>query len=420
MDDAARAGLFADLDFERIAGTDGETRAAGILTRRLKDMGLEPCLEPFPVQTFRTGSARLVYASRSWDLHPYGLQGDCVIEGELAFLENPDILSFSVDAFRDRIVLSYGSGPRIHELLWEGGVRALVEVSGPHRGAASLAHRQKRYEDRRAVPSMTARYEDAAQIAGLTGKQVRIEVRQDVTPSTAHNILATLGSPVRDRTLTWLVAHYDSVARSHGAVDNAAGVVALLAAVDELRRRRPERELRIVLFSGEELGLRGSWAHVKLHEEEIRTRARLAVNLDLGGDPIGADSLYVTGTRETLGWAAGVCREDGLVMREVFDIYSSDNIPFAVHEIPSVSIARTDGQGSFFVHTPDDVAANVGAAGVRNTTRAAQAIVGRLLDAAVYPLRREIDDSFREKIERSAWTSTLEKPELRWTEKYKK
>jgi hypothetical protein len=420
MDGKARAELFAELDFERLAGTPGETRAAEILLRHLKGMGLEPGLEEFSVNTFRTGTARLTSAAGAWDLHPYGLQGDCVIEGELRFIENPDILSFNVGAFRDCIVLTYGSGPRVHDLLWEGGVRALVEISGPHREASSLSHRQKRYEDRAAVPSMTARYADAGALSALDGKRIRIEVRQEVTKAAAHNIVLTMGAPVKDRTLTWLVAHYDSVARSHGAVDNAAGVIALLDTVEHLANLDLGRELRVVLFSGEELGLRGSWAHVRMHEEEIRSRARLVVNLDLGGDPIGADSLFVTGTREILGWAAGVCREDGLVMREILDIYSSDNMPFSVHEIPTISVARTDGQGSFYIHTPQDVAANVSAAGVENTSRAARAILRRVMEAGVFPLRKEIDDSFREKIERYVWTSTLEKPELRWIEKYRK
>jgi Iap family predicted aminopeptidase len=420
MDDRTRAALFSELDFERLAGTPGEARAMEILRRVLRGMGMEPAVEEFPVHTFHTGTARLECGAGRWDLHPYGLQGNCVMEGELRFVDNPDVLAFNTDAYRGCILLSYGSGPRVHDLLFEGGVRALVEISGAHREAASISHRQKRYEDGKAVPSMTARYADAAALAALHGKKVRIEVRQEVSRATAHNLVFTMGAPVKDRTLTYLVAHYDSVSRSHGSVDNAAGVIALLGVVDELRAMRLERELRVVLFSAEELGLRGSWAHVKMHEEEIRSRGRLAVNLDLGGDPVGADCLFVTGTKELMGWAAGVCREDGLVMREILDIYSSDNMPFAVEEIPSISIARVDGQGSFYIHTPQDVAANVSPAGVANTTRAARSIVGRLMQAAVYPLRKEIDDSFREKIEKYVWTSTLEKPELRWMEKYRK
>jgi hypothetical protein len=420
MDNAARARLFHELDYERLVGSPGEARAIEVISRELRRIGLEPSLEEFPVTGFTTGTAELSCGGRTWALNPYGLVADCVLEGELSWCENPDVLGFNTGACRGKVVLAYGSSPRAHQLLWEGGAAALVEVSGPHREAYSLSHRQKRHADGMAVPSLTARYEDAEALAALDGKRVRIEVHQEVKAVTGHNVVATVGAPVRDRTMTWLVGHYDTVARSHGAFDNAAGVIAMLDAAEALARRDPKRELRVVFFSGEELGLRGSYAHVKAHEDEVRERGRLVVNVDLAGDAIGADVLFVLGTRELMGWAAGVCREDGVVARENLDIYSSDCMPFSVHEVPSVNVARVDGRSGRFGHTRDDVAANVSPAGVENPSRVARAILGRVLDAEVYPLRREIDESLRDKIERYLWQSTLEKPELKWLEKWRR
>jgi aminopeptidase YwaD len=420
MTDSARARLFADLDFERLAGTSAEERAAEVITKALRGLGVTPVVEPFPVTTFETGTARLTCSGAGWDLHPYGVQGDCAVEGTLRFLENSDILNFNIGSFKDTIVMCMGSSQRIHDLLWEEGVKALVEICGPHREAASLSHRQRRQLDGRAIPSFTVTYDDAEKIAPLDGKVVKIECHQKMQAATAHNLVATLGAPTKDSTLTLLVAHYDSVARSHGASDNAAGVITLLDVVGNLVKTPLSRELRVVLFSGEELGLRGSWAYVKAHEEELHTRGRLVMNLDIAGDPIGTESLFVTGTRELLGWTAGVCREEGLLVQESFDIYSSDNMPFSVYEIPTVSIARFGGTGSYFIHSPGDVAANVSPLGIEKPARAAYAILSRVLNAGVYPVRKEIDDSFREKIERYTWTSTLEKPELKWMEKYRK
>ena len=64
MDEGSRAALFAELDFERLAGRPGETRVAETLLRRLRDMGLEPGLEAFPVNTFQTGTARYADAAQ--------------------------------------------------------------------------------------------------------------------------------------------------------------------------------------------------------------------------------------------------------------------------------------------------------------------------------------------------------------------
>jgi len=228
MDNTTRSRLFSELDYERLVGSPGEARAIEVISRQLRSMGLEPSLEPFPVTGFTTGTASLSCGGATWALNPYGLVADCTLEGELRWCENPEVIGFNVGAYRDCIVLSYGSSPRVHELLWEGGVRALVEVSPPHKEALCLSHRQKRHADGRAVPSMTARYQDAEALAALDGKKVRIEVHQEVQEVTGHNIVATVGAPVKDRTLTWLVGHYDTVARSHGAFDNASGVVAML------------------------------------------------------------------------------------------------------------------------------------------------------------------------------------------------
>ena len=132
------------------------------------------------------------------------------------------------------------------------------------------------------------------------------------------------------------------------------------------------------------------------------------------------DSVIVVGTRDLLGYAAGLLRENGMAFRDALDTYSSDCMPFAALEIPSINLARTDGRGCHFVHTPGDVGANITAAGVAHTTRAARVILERMLGAEIFPVRREIDASLREKIEKYLWNQTLEKPELSWTEAYRK
>ena len=47
-------------------------------------------------------------------------------------------------------------------------------------------------------------------------------------------------------------------------------------------------------------------------------------------------------------------------------------------------------------------------------------LLKRILNADIFPVIKAIDDSLREKIEAYLWQSTLEKPELKWLEKYKK
>jgi Zn-dependent M28 family amino/carboxypeptidase len=81
-----------------------------------------------------------------------------------------------------------------------------------------------------------------------------------------HNVLGTLDGT--DASRPWVVvgAHFDSVARSPGADDNASGVAAMLEVARLLAARRPAATVQCVGFNLEEIqspleGIRGGGAH---------------------------------------------------------------------------------------------------------------------------------------------------------------
>ena len=410
--------LLKELDFERLAGTAGEERARSVLTGHLDAIGLPYVVEQFEIYGFETGKATIEVEGQALQAHPFGLESSQILEGPLAFLENADVLAYNSGAFRDKVVLSCTYSRRTIELLGEQRARAFILICGAHRGATSLSHRQKQYEDGQLMPSVTMSYEDAQRLIAHDGKWARITIEQTAGRMTAHNIVVTAGSPDRDNTLTYLVGHYDTVSRSHGGVDNAAGTVCLVKAAEYFAQNCPERELKIIFFSGEELGLRGSFSYVETHAEEVKDRARLVVNVDLSGEIIGRDSLAVLGTKQLMGYAGGLAREAGLMFSERLDIFSSDCMPFCAHEVPSVNISRGDGQGIFFTHTADDRAENISGKGLENSYTAARFLLERILQAGIYPIKKEIDESLREKIEKYLYNALLVKPELKWRKKY--
>ncbi len=408
------------LDFERLGGSEGERKALDILISYIEKTGLPVSIHPFQIHGFDTGEASLVVDGRSWTLHPYGLETEVEIEGELCYLENADALEYNFGAYRGKIVLSFTTSRRVTDLLIGSGVAAYIGISPPHKEALNLSHRQKTFEVGEAVPSATVGYADATELIPLAGRIARIAIRQRVETRIGHNIIVTAGAAERDETLTYLVGHYDSVARSHGSIDNAAGTANLVKACYHFAEHPPERELKIIFFSAEELGLLGSYAYVRDHDEEVGRRGRLVVNVDLSGDPIGQNRFTVLGTKQLLGYVAGVARENGLMFQESLGIYSSDCMPFAVHELPSVNILRSGGRGIHHVHTAGDRARNVTPEGLEDSYRAAEAVLDRVLAGEIYPVRKEIDPSLRERIEKYLWQSLREKPELRWIESYKR
>jgi Zn-dependent M28 family amino/carboxypeptidase len=184
-------------------------------------------------------------------------------------------------------------------------------------------------------------------------------------------------------------------------------------------KRQPKRDLRLIFFSGEEMGLLGSQHYVNTNEEEVKTRGSLVMNIDVTGDQIGQNRVIVTGTTELLGYTDGITKEKGYCFDHSLDIYSSDQMPFTKFELPGISIARFGGKSSFNIHTPDDHHKNVSPEGLAKPIEAAKIILDRILNAEIYPIKREIDSTLREKIEKYFWNLSYEEPKLQWTPKYK-
>jgi hypothetical protein len=80
-----------------------------------------------------------------------------------------------------------------------------------------------------------------------------------------------------------LSAHFDSVAGSPGAADNAAGCAVIVAAASRLAEIPRQHSVRLLLFDGEERGLLGSTAWIGSLEAERKAGILAAVNIDLIG-----------------------------------------------------------------------------------------------------------------------------------------
>jgi aminopeptidase YwaD len=411
--------LLKALDFERLSGTKGEAQAIKVISDYLKTIGLKPKIEPFEIQGFESGTATITANGKSWEATPFGLCGNAVVEGELAFLENADVLMHNPGLYKDKIVLYFHNSKRLYDLYEHTKVKAFIGISSPHKKAYSYSHRQKRAEEF-ILPSVMIRYDFAEQLMKYDGKKIKLQIKQKTEKKKAHNIVIDIKGKGLDDALVLLVGHYDSVARSHGASDNAGGTVCILKAAEYFAKHQPQRDLRIICFSGEEMGLLGSFAYAKAHEEELSKRCRLVLNVDLAGDPIGRNSLITLGTKELMGYAGGILKENGMLFDESLGIYSSDCMPFSPLEIPSLNIARMGGKALYYIHTEDDKAKHVTQKGLEGPYNAAVAILGRVLNADIFPVSKAIDDTLRDKIEAYLYQSRLEKPELKWQEKYKK
>ena len=104
----------------------------------------------------------------------------------------------------------------------------------------------------------------------------------------ANVVGEVIGSEKPDE-LVLLGAHLDSWDLGTGAVDDGAGIAAVLESARLIAElpRRPRRTVRVVLFANEESGLRGALDYAKVHSAELAKHA-LALELDLGAGRVYA------------------------------------------------------------------------------------------------------------------------------------
>jgi hypothetical protein len=210
-----------------------------------------------------------------------------------------------------------------------------------------------------------------------------------------------------------LSAHYDSVSRSPGAIDDASGCGVAVAAVADLRRTPLRHTVRVVFFDGEETGSGGSegWVRVLGPERERRILANL--NLEMLGSKESAGPVIhsfpastaagralapgwlvhaVLRSGEAVGWPFAVVDHrfplmGQLIVRSVEIRYGSDSESFLERGIPSVTLSDSSLLSlDPAYHRPEDTAGRLDAGRLDRWTQAVAAAVRRLDALAGRPI----------------------------------
>ncbi len=161
----------------------------------------------------------------------------------------------------------------VNKFLFDEGVEVLVQPSGFSNGVLR-AQGYYEFDSSKNVPAFVISREQYARIARLDERKMpvnlKFELKIKVSPDkTANNIIAEIpgtDSKLKDE-IVLLGGHFDSWHGGTGAVDNAAGCIAMLEAMRILQSIaiKPKRTIRIALWSGEEQDYYGSFNYVKKH-----------------------------------------------------------------------------------------------------------------------------------------------------------
>lgn len=245
--------------------------------------------------------------------------------------------------------------------------------------------------------------------ASQAGQQVHLEVHTTVAQVESPNIIGELpgGDPAH---VVMLGGHLDSVVDGPGINDNGTGTMAILEIARELAKLRPEGppwKVRIAFWTGEEIGLLGSFAYVGGLPPEDVASIEAYLNLDMVGSPNAVREIYDTsGTLRPI--AGGVLQEllrealanAGLAAKVVDIGGASDHLPFDREGIvvgglfSGASALKTDEEAGLFggtagtpsdpcYHLACDTAANVDRGVLEQLAKAAAWTLGRLASGEV-------------------------------------
>lgn len=104
---------------------------------------------------------------------------------------------------------------------------------------------------------------------------------------TGRNISAVIKSKAENAPVLLVMAHYDTVKSTSGAVDNSSGVATLLQLAKIFKKYEKDFgvEIRFVFTAGEEQGYYGSYAYVENMSKDEKERLKFVFNMDMTGKP---------------------------------------------------------------------------------------------------------------------------------------
>jgi aminopeptidase YwaD len=314
----------------RTAGSAAAARAAEAIAEAFRALGLSPHMQVFPLLGYEAGEPELEIDGERWAAgpcvyaHPTPENG---VTGRIRKIgEQP----------RD---LGDGKPAPAFAVEDEDGRELGRIYANPVYGDAipflSLQHLQITVG-----PTVYVSVRDGERLLGLEGRAARLVVRGRFLPGLEErNVLAELRGP-SDETVV-VSAHYDSVWRGAGAIDNASGVEAMLRIAEALAGRYNPRTVLFVAFGAEEPGLVGSRYFV--HEAKLRGELNDVVgvvNLDCvaHGEPLE----LMVAPDELRGRALEHVARLGLDRRYRLEVTGpgpgTDHYWFAQEGIPSISL----------------------------------------------------------------------------------
>ncbi|PRX39618.1 aminopeptidase YwaD [Planifilum fimeticola] len=337
----------ADRDDARIAGFEGEHRAADYIARELEKYGLNVERQVFPFLAFQDRGSEVQVVEpepRNLDSQTMTYSPATPEEGlraELVYAGLGSEEEFAQVDAKGKIALikrgEYTFYEKTQNAAKSGAVGAIIfnNASGNINGTLG---------EPTDIPAASLSDAEGESLKALLEQGIKVTVTMKVDTvlknSYSQNVIGTIpgkkGGPFKERKTIVVGAHYDGV-DTPAANDNASGTGTLLELARVLSKKPMYHDVKVIFFGAEEAGLVGSTHYVEsLDPREIADIAAM-INMDMVG--VGDTMGVMTAEEGAVSFVADRAEEyirayGHPYRRTVSD--RSDHAPFEAAGIPVV------------------------------------------------------------------------------------
>lgn len=392
-----------ELSFPRYGGTEAEHKAAQLIAAKVNAVGsaeLMPFGIPAPKYQSHVTKVTAPY-QQVIDTVPFGLCSAPApgLDLELYYAERGVASDFwAKEDLSGCVVMINKLTLDVYKELVKRKAAALFVIMGKYyhkdHGEAGMYARNHRpkFLELGAIPAFYISAHDATELLRSGAKTIHIELEQTEFEATSHDVLAVIEGTEKPEESIVITGHYDSLPLCDGAWDNATGSAALMGLYLYFKEHAPKRTLRFVWCGSEEQGLLGAKAYIAQHED-LMPQIRFCFNFDMCGTILGPNSIFVTGSKELLDFAALFCKEKGYSADLKPIVHSSDSAPFADRGIPALGLSR--GTQTSEIHTCRDTIFPLGEEQLKMNIDFAAAMIERVANSAQLPVGLGMPDNVK-------------------------
>lgn len=405
--------LLKSISFERLGGSKEELEAAKIIQEEIKKSGGTSTLEEFEVDYSEIKCAKLLVNGKEIPCTGVKMSGNTngMITKKLVYVE--DCNDCNLINVKDCIVLINGRMIlKYYKKLINKGIAGFISYSGSvydEETSSDLNEtsiREVMYQHGK-IPGVNIRAKEAQNLILNHVEEVSLQLEQVEGKTNSRNVVAVIeGSLYKDEKIA-ITAHYDSVKFSTGAYDNASGSVGIMELYHYFLKNTPKRTMVFIWCGSEEMGLLGSKAYCKQHQEEI-DKFVFCLNIDMIGVVLGKEIACCTSEMTLVNYLDYLGKEIGIAISARQGVYSSDSTPFADCGVPSVSFARISSNGGAEIHSRKDVLDHMSAEAFSSSLKVMLEFLIRLDKSIVFPVKRIIPENM--KLELDYYNSRKERP----------